>query len=279
MEPLVYETHMHTTLCKHAVGAVDDYAETAQNRNLRGITVTCHAPLPGGVSAEVRMSDSQWPEYVEMVELARRRWEGKVEVLLGLESEYLPGYESWVESLHQREKLNYVLGSVHCHIDLYLERFDTGSPLELQQKYFAHLAEAAESGLYDCISHPDLVKNLYPDDWKVSDVMDDIKDALDRIAETGVAMELNTSGLHKKIQEMNPGIEILTEIADRDIPVVVGADAHHPARVADKFELAMRVLREVGCSHVSYFRERERIELAIEDALASLRDPKEGPNY
>ncbi len=42
MQPVLYETHMHTPLCRHAKGEPEEYALMAEQRGLRGIVVTCH---------------------------------------------------------------------------------------------------------------------------------------------------------------------------------------------------------------------------------------------
>jgi histidinol-phosphatase (PHP family) len=103
--------------------------------------------------------------------------------------------------------------------------------------------------------------------------MDDIRHSLDRIAATGMAMELNTSGLNKLIAEMNPFPEMLVEMSVRQIPVCIGADAHEPGRVADRFGEALRLLESCGFLQVSFFLERQRHEVAIEAATASLAEP------
>jgi histidinol-phosphatase (PHP family) len=84
-------------------------------------------------------------------------------------------------------------------------------------------------------------------------------------------MELNTSGLNKVLPEMNPGPQILKLIHERGIPIVLGADAHRPTRVADRYEQALRLLDELGFESVSYFVERKRQEVPIHEALRSLR--------
>ena len=105
---------------------------------------------------------------------------------------------------------SYILGSVHPQTDEYRLMYLEGSTrLEYEKSYFENLANAAESGLFDCLSHPDIVKIVHPKQYKVSDHLDTIRRALDRIARAGTAMELNTSGLHKPYPEMNPGAEIL----------------------------------------------------------------------
>ena len=41
---MLYEMHMHTPLCKHAIGEPEEYAAMAERRGLAGIAVTCHNP-------------------------------------------------------------------------------------------------------------------------------------------------------------------------------------------------------------------------------------------
>ena len=271
MEPLLYESHLHTPLCKHAVGLPGEYAAVAEAKNLKGIVVTCHAPMPNGYSSPYRMGMDDWESYVAMVEEAAEKWRGRVDVRLGLESEYVPGFLPWITSLHERAPFHHVLGSVHCQMQEYTDAYFKGSWPEFQRTYFRHLAEAAETGLYDTLSHPDLVKNMQPSEWILPRIMDDILDALDRIAATGTAMELNTSGLNKTIPEMNPGFGILKEMKVRNIPVVLGADAHKPARVADRYPDALMILGKAGYKEVSYFLDRKRQTVPLADAVASLR--------
>lgn len=272
-EPLLYESHCHTPLCKHAIGTPMDYAAAARRAGLKGIIVTCHCPLPDKISADVRMTPDEYAHYHAMVIAARDAYAGRVDVRLGLESDYYPGVEPWLEKLHQRYPLHHVLGSVHMQTAHYRRRFFTGDFFAYQQTYFQHLAEAAETGLYDTLAHPDLVKNEAPEEWIFSRIQPHIERALDRIAATGVAMELNTSGLQKALPEMNPGRSMLALMQARGIPVVIGADAHRPERVGDHYREALQTLAEVGYRDVSYFLERKRHTVSIDAALASLPEP------
>jgi histidinol-phosphatase (PHP family) len=273
--PVLFDSHMHTPLCRHAVGEPEEYAARAFEVGLKGIIVTCHNPDPDGWSPKVRMAVEEFGTYCEIVERAREAWAGKIEVLLGLESDYAPGLELWLERLHQMAPLQFVLGSVHSHLPQYRERYFRGSPRAFQLTYFEHLAMAAETGLYDCISHPDLVKNDFPRDWDLEAIFDGVRRALDRIARTGVAMELNTSGLLKVVAEMNPGPRILREIATRRIPIVLGSDSHKPQRVGADFGDALDQLAAAGFEEVHHFVERQKRSVPIRQARDSLREPIE----
>jgi histidinol-phosphatase (PHP family) len=273
--PVLYESHSHTPLCKHAVGTPAEYAAVAESRGLKGIIITCHGPLPDGLGIDHRMAPEEFDRYIELVAATREEFAGRVDVRLGLESDYFPGIEAWAEKLHARAPLHHVLGSVHMQVGHYRAKYFKGDPFAYQQLYFQHLAESAETRLFDTLAHPDLVKNDSPRDWEFSRIESDIARALDRIARTGVAMELNTSGLLKSVPEMNPGPRMLEMIRERGIPVVLGADAHRPSRVADRYEEALRMLADLGFRTVSFFLGRRRQEVTIETALASLRPAPE----
>ena len=268
--PILYEMHMHTPLCRHARGEPEEYAAVAGQRGLKGIVVTCHNPTDDGWSPGVRMSVAEFDDYVSLVERAREAWKGRVHVHLGMESDYVPGMERWLEELHNRADFHHVLGSVHPHLDDYKERYFTGNLEAFQRTYFDHLATAAEIGLFDTIAHPDLVKIVSPSEWEYERLADVIRHCLDRVAAAGTAMELNTSGLNKDPAEMYPGREMLREMHARGIPVVIGADAHDPHRVAANFEDALDVLDEVGYTEVSIFLNRERREIPVDRARRSL---------
>ncbi len=66
-KPVLYETHSHTPLCKHAIGEPEEYAEAAAARGLRGVIITCHNPMPAGFSPRVRMRADQLDDYVNLV--------------------------------------------------------------------------------------------------------------------------------------------------------------------------------------------------------------------
>ena len=77
-EPVYFDSHMHTPLCKHAYGQPIAYARNGMRRGLKGIIMTCHSPMPDGFSSTVRMDPEEFPEYVALVrdsaEQLERQW-------------------------------------------------------------------------------------------------------------------------------------------------------------------------------------------------------------
>jgi len=267
---ILFESHSHTPLCNHAEGDPTEYAAVALARGLRGLIITCHNPMPNGFSHHVRMREDQFDEYVDLVADTRDEWLGRVDVRLGLEADYFEGCEAYLEKQLATADFHFVLGSVHPQIPEFRAKYWQPDEFEVQRTYFKLLAQSAETGLFDSLAHPDLIKNVTSKVWRPVAIMDEIRYALDRIAATGVAMELNTSGINKTIAEMNPFPAMLKEMCQRSIPVTLGSDAHEPDRVADGYGTALQLLLECGFTHVNFFLERKRQEVQIHDAIASL---------
>src|SRR6185436_3768122 len=106
----------------------------------------CHCPMPDGFWPHVRMSNAEFDEYVAMIDRCRVRFSGDLEVRLGIESDYFPGHEGWIEKLHQRAEFHHCLGSVHWQGPEYGELFDVRDPREFRGAYWKNLAASAEAG-------------------------------------------------------------------------------------------------------------------------------------
>lgn len=270
--PVYFDSHMHTPLCKHARGEPEEYAEWAVKRGFKGIIFTCHCPMPDGFWPRVRMDMDQLDLYVEMVARARNAYSGLLDIRLGIESEFFPGTEKWIEQLHASHEFHHCLGSVHFFSPEYTGRYWKNDSVAFQKQYFEHIAQSAETGLYDTLAHPDLVKNENPDAWDFDALMETIGPVLDRVASTGVAMELNTSGRRKRYPETNPGPRMLAMMRERGIPVVLGSDSHVPECVGRDFDVGLDQLEAAGYTHVSYFDRRQRRDVPIPEVRVALVD-------
>jgi len=266
----LYESHMHTPLCKHAEGEPEQYAAMAQSRGLTGIIVTCHNPLPDNISLNVRMEVDAFDAYLALVDRARRAWEGRVDVRLGLECDYIPEFEGWLADQTRSAPFDFLLGSVHPFTDYYLERFGVSDGGLFMRTYFDHVALAAESGLFDAIAHFDIIKYYRGDDWDLDVLSDCLHSTLDRIARTGTAMELNTNGLRCRLGEAFPGPVILREMAARSIPVTLGSDAHKPQFVASRWETALDLLEQAGYEDLQVYLDRKPHRVSIATAREAL---------
>jgi histidinol-phosphatase (PHP family) len=191
--------------------------------------------------------------YVEAVVQARNRG---LPVKLALEVDYVPGREDEIRALLAPYPWDYLLGSVHyvdgLGIDCEPRLSDEVGVDEAWHRYFDLLAQAARSGLFDSLSHPDLVK-FFGDRAAAFDH----GSVADAIAESGVAVEVSTAGLRKPVRELYPHPDFLAACRERGVPVTTGSDAHSPDVVGRDFDRARELLRSAGYETVTVFERRQ----------------------
>lgn len=203
----------------------------------------------------------------------------QTDLKLGIEADFVPGREDRMAELLAAREWDYVLGSVHFLRDrgVDAEYSETGtnwdvwaatdSADEVWRRYFETLAECARSGLYDILSHPDLVKVWGPArPTPERDVRFFYEPAIEAIAESGIAGEISTAGLRKPVGEIYPAQAFLEMVVDAGNPIVLSSDAHRPEHLGYGYREALDLLADVGVTELTTFTGRTPQPVAIEDA-------------
>jgi histidinol-phosphatase (PHP family) len=184
---------------------------------------------------------------------------------LGIEADFVPGGEDRMANLLQARDFDYVVGSVHfvregaVDMDDY-SVWDAGrSPEEIWRRYFQTLGEAARSGLFDILAHPDLVKMWGRErPLPEGDLRHYYELAIEGIAESGIAVEVSTAGLRKPAKELYPAPAFLQMCLQAGAQVCLSSDAHRPEDVGADYEQALELLDRLGVSELCVFEHRER---------------------
>lgn len=259
-----FDCHMHTPLCGHATGEPAAYVEAARARGLERITFTCHMPMsdPGFGQESIRMGRGDLPRYRELV--AETRTFGQsvgVEVLYGIEAEIFPdpAVQAEMQEIIEAESFDFVLGSLHHMLPIWREwmaRRNLENDAEKVRAYFENLAEGAATGLYHSIAHPDVIRvyGSLAGPFQPAEHAAVIREALQRIAESGTSLEINTSGLIKGEFVAHPDPLILDWSLEHGVTFTLGSDAHLPRRVGDAFDTVLEGFRGQGLRELRYFR-------------------------
>lgn len=252
--------HIHTYLCKHATGFPLEYVKEAENKGILEVCFCDHMPSYQGYDPKHRMEPKQLHSYVEIIEETRNN--SLIPVLFGIEADYFRGCESYIEGLVQSQNFDLVLGSVHF-LDSWgfddpdqLPVWDLVDIEETWERYFQLLEELVDTGLFDVVAHIDLPKK-FGHILEKEDLLRLSEPLLDRIANKGMAIEINTSGLRKPVGEIYPSLELLRLAQERHIPICFGSDAHEPSSVGYAFEDALRLVKEAGYREYARFNKRK----------------------
>jgi histidinol-phosphatase (PHP family) len=189
---------------------------------------------------------------------------------LGIEADFLPGREDRVQNLLEGRDWDYVVGSLHFlrddAVDLHGEPdwaawdiWRGADPDRVWARYFETLGEAARSGMFDILAHPDLVK-VFAGRVPVpeGDLRRYYELAMDGIAESDVAVEVSTAGLRKPAGEIYPAPAFLEMCLEAGRPVALSSDAHRPEQLGFEYERALELLSGLGVSEVAVFSRRSR---------------------
>jgi len=189
---------------------------------------------------------------------------------LGIECDFVAGREDRTANLLDARDFDYVVGSVHFirggAVDH--EGWDVwdgeGDPDAVWRRYFETLAEAARSGLFDVLAHPDLVKvwgRARP--GPARDPRFYYEPAVEAIAETGIAVEVSTAGLRKPVGEIYPDPAFADMCVDAGAVFTLSSDAHVPEQVGYGYERALEFLDRLGIRQICVFEGRRRRLVAV----------------
>lgn len=260
------DCHVHTRLCRHAAGAPLEYVAAAEAADVSVLAFTDHLPLLDGSETDYAMRWRELPDYVlDVTQLKARA--ASPEVLLGIEADWTPGKENLLHEALSQHPYDVVLGSVHF-IDGWAfddpewkARYAEWDIDALWMRYFNELAEAARSGLFDVMAHPDLIKKFkFMPSFDVAGLYEAAAEAF---ADAGVAIEVNTAGLRKPCEELYPSQAFLTACRRHGVRASVGSDAHEPDEVGLGLSFAHDALLAAGYDAVVVFRGRKPFELDI----------------
>jgi histidinol-phosphatase (PHP family) len=254
------DCHIHTEKCGHGTGSVAQMVGAAVFAGLSGIVLTEHLPLPDDLDPthHLAMPSAEFAGYAAEVQEQAARVRG-LQVVLGAEADWLPGREDFTAQTRAhagRLGVEVLLGSVHFIDDWafddphHLERWDESSVDDVWTTYFSTWCEAASSGLFDVMAHPDLVKKF--GHRPTFDTRELYLEAAASAAKGGVLIEVSTGGLRKPVGELYPGPELLSAFHSAGVGATVGSDAHDPSEVGYALDMAYQALSTAGYDRVMF---------------------------
>ena len=270
--------HTHTSFSDGSDAPLA-YLNEAVRQGFDVLGFSDHAPIPfpndfaiqeGGLSTYCTTIEKlkNWEHPSRIPDHASRISESEIEVLLGLEFDFLPGNTPTIPDLRKRHHFDYIIGSVHlvthpdipepwfidgpkqASFDAGLEAVFRGDIRAAVTAYWRQIQGMIIQDKPDIIGHLDKIKmhnkNRYfkeHEAWYVKLV----EETLDLIRDHQIVVEVNTRGIYKKrCNTLFPGPYILRKMASRNIPITISSDAHRPEEISYCFDLARSIVGELG---------------------------------
>jgi len=255
----IYRTdyHIHTTF-SDGKEPPEEYVNRAIRLNMKEIGFSEHITLMPDTQ-DWGMDPERLPEYAERI-ISLRKKNPNIGIRLGIELDYIPGKEKITQEIINSYPFDYIIGSVHYLGDQTVDlgpEFYLGKDINLiYENYFNLVCEAASTGFFDIMGHPDLVRiHKYKP-------LDDITHLYSMMASAfeihDVTFEINTNGRNKPLNDFYPDRKYIPLFAEHGVPVCVNSDAHFPLRIGQFFDEAYDILKRSGYSEMAVFNKRER---------------------
>lgn len=267
-----FDLHTHHFRCGHADGNIRDYVEAGIAAGLSVIGISDHTPYFGNPEdhpfPHIAMAKKDFAGYVEEVLKLKQEYAGKIDVLLGIESDYFPDHAETYREVLSQYPFDYVIGSVHSVNEVSIfnknrwKKLSEAQRIADKETYYALIRESARSGMFQILGHIDAMKGNYP---AFSDIPADaaIDETLRTIADHKVAIEINTSGKTKLSGGWYPSDAILERALHFGVDVTFGSDAHTPQRVADEWDEVAKRLKEIGFTEWVYYKNKQRMAVPL----------------
>lgn len=260
----VTDYHIHTTF-SDGKNAPEDYVPAALALGICEIGFSEHLTLTDEEQGW-SIDPARLPEYFDVIQRLGKKYPLPV-IKTGIEVDYLPDKKGLIEEYLKRFPFDYVIGSVHYigteTVDLGRE-FYTGKEMDrLFAEYFELVAEAAFTGFFDIMAHPDLIRifgHRFPGNPEPL-----YRKLATSLKAAGVAFEINTNGMNKPLGAFYPDTRFLHCFAEEGVPLCINSDAHMPSRLGQHFDAARRLAEQAGFRETATFTGRKRTMVPMEE--------------
>lgn len=269
--------HTHTHFCKHgSEERAELYIVEAINKGFRQYSFTEHPPLPCELTQkipngqwlvdELAMSMNELKDYFKICKELKEKYREKIDILVGLEIDFIPGMESFTRDLLDSNELEDGLLSIHflpgkngwrC-VDYSAEDFHDGlvkyygSVEKVYDAYYEMVEESIDANLGpnkpSRIGHLTLI-HKYQHYLKPKDPDYDkehITKILSKIKRNGMELDVNLAGLFQPMcKEMYPPIWVIKEAMNLEIPLVYGSDSHKVEHVGRGYDYFINIMNKL----------------------------------
>ncbi len=273
--------HLHTAVTIDGKMTEASACERALSLGIGEIAFTNHVML---TQPNYTISPAALITHWENIRACRLRYP-QLTILMGIEMDYYPNRESDIAATlndyaqHIGGTFDLVLGSIHdikggffSNKDL-APGFFAGRDLSmLYREYFELEAQAARSGLFDVIAHPDLIKkysNLLTPILPYDEYCASAELFIDALIECQVGIEVNTKGLKMPVNEIYPSTQLLRSYLSKSKqhglePIVsIGSDAHKVEDVGFHIHQTREDLRSIGLTALVSFDKRVKSAIIL----------------
>lgn len=266
---MIADFHMHTEASEDSEAPVRSMCDAAVERGIGCIAITDHVEMTDFYKNGYDIAaEESWSYAAE----AQAEYAGRLRIARGIELGQ-PRYDPVIaERVLAAHPYDFVLGSMHKlgdEVDYYYYDYAGRDVGEVMDRYFDALYDMVEWGGFHSMAHMTYPFRYLPADKRPADYshwQERIDRVLRRLAEKGLALEINTSGLRNpEMRSAHPDLPLVRRFKELGGELItVGADAHSPQDVGANILDGLRIAEAAGFRYTAVYFEGRPEMLKIE---------------
>lgn len=252
--------HAHT-IFSDGFGTVEEMVDSARAKGLLALGISDHSMTPFDLRYCMR-PETNIEKYEPTVREAQKKARELYDFPLFL------GIEWDLGSQIEREHYDYTIGSVHYIIrkngDIFpvdsqpekvfggIEHVFGGNRLDFAKAYFEQVVTHAEKNKPTFMGHFDLLTKHQTVDEDDEAYLAVVREALAETIKHVPLLEINMGAVIRGLRSVPyPNPKFLPIVLELGGKVILSSDAHHPDKLAFHFPEMLRMLADIGFTHVS----------------------------
>ncbi len=238
--------HVHTFLCHHAVGTMEEYVQAAIECGLEGLVFLEHLEIGINYFETTWLTEDDFASYHQEGRRLRGKYGDQINIGLGVEVGYNPERVDELKEFLAKYRWDRVGISYHFmevaghHYNLLsrkrenMDVFRGVGVSKILDRYFAGLLDAICELPGNVLCHLDAALRHHPGLCLSPHHLEQIEAILAALLERNMALEVNTSGFPLR-NEPYPALAIIHQAVALGLRLEAGSDAHRPEDVGRYF--------------------------------------------
>ena len=271
-----YHIHSNKSFDAAPNTSIESILKVAVNRGLNEIVLCDHYDVNWVITGE--NPDIDFHDSLNQITAAENKYRDKsnnINFLLGIELGQPNQFPEKANEVLNNNDFDFILCALHNARDeqdfYYIDykNINILNLIKIFEKYTTELCELANWGSFHSLAHITypvryfIQNNIHIPMEKYNDLY---KKLFKILIHRGIALEVNTSGLRKKINQLSPSYELLKLYKETGGELItVGSDAHNTSDIYSGIPYACERLLNLGFKYISIVRDKKLTQVKIAD--------------
>lgn len=260
--------HLHSEFSSDCNTSIQHIITSAKEKGITSICITDHYDmdfpvLPEAPDMRFDLDDKTYYDTLSKLrDTLLPNFDLRIGIELGVTKENIQKLISYTA---ERPEYDFFIASSHLvdNMDPYYPTYFEGqTEKQAYMRYFETiLYNVTHFKGYNVYGHLDYILRYGPTkacNFKITDYYDIFKEIFKIIVYDGKGIEINTGSLYKDMTFPHPHKDILKMYKDAGGEIItVGSDAHYPQHIGYGFDIANKLLKEVGFNYYCTFSKQK----------------------